>query len=361
MANANKEPTVSYVKFQFDVPKVSALDKCFSPEFVVRGTPWKVGIYKSRYSSENWLAVSLICANTHNSPDWSHIAYASIELLSFGGKQNARKMYTSPFVFNHNETEWDRWLLKWSDLLDVAKQYVSNDTISVKIEIIVADPNDANKSQLVFEDIGASGAERRSMKCQLTITNADSLLAVRSPQITFQNAPWFLVVFKDHKNEYGIRLECRNLEHPEFTADVKMSVKLLAGIGGKSIEQTKTKKFKFNQNLAIKSFASQVDVFNRQKGLNKGKAIVIEVVLEPNQSLCGVDTNANNVPTQRFELECAICLQRFQGQDVSFTPCGHLFCEECIKNTVKLRKTCPVCRTRVTMNQVKRAHLPYSN
>lgn len=356
------EPTVSHVSFQFDVPKISALTTSFSPEFIVRGKPWKISFYKSRYNGEQYLAMSLICANKDDSPNWSRTAYASVELLPFGSKKSDRKMYTTPCVFNQNETEWDRWLLKWNDLFDPAKKYVIIDTLSAKIEIVVADPYDGNKSELIFENIGANTTDVHSVTCRLTIKNADRLLAVRSPQITFHNAPWYLVVFKDYRNQYGIRLECRNFEHPEFSADVKMTAKLVAAkAGAKLIEQKKAKVVKYNNHLHIKSFATQAEVFNRLNGYVKRNSMVIEIGLEPNEPVAAasVDANANNVPTQRrFELECAICLQRLEGQPVSSTPCGHLFCSECIENSIKINKLCPVCRSRVTTRQVKRAHLP---
>lgn len=369
------KPTVSYVSFHFDVPKVSALKASFSPEFIVRGKPWKISFYKSHNNSEQYLAMSLICANKNDTSDWSRIAHASVE-LPVGVKQSARKMYTTPCVFNRNETEWDRWLLKWNELFDPAKKFVKNDTLSAKIEIFVADPNDDKKSELIFENIGLSSVGFHSVKYRLTIKNADRLLVVRSPEIIFQNAPWYLVVFKDHKKQYGVRLECRNFEHPEFSANVKMTVKLVdAKTGGKSIEQTKTKVVKYNNHLYIKSLASHAEVFNPLNGFVKRKSIVIEVGLEPNEPVAAaasptptaapaaaataVDTNANNVPTQRrFELECAICLERLEGQPVSSTPCGHLFCSECIENSIRIYKACPVCRIRVITRQVKRAHLP---
>ncbi|CAM8890997.1 unnamed protein product [Rhodiola kirilowii] len=46
------------------------------------------------------------------------------------------------------------------------------------------------------------------------------------------------------------------------------------------------------------------------------------------------------------EEKCAICLEEFEPrEDVSVTPCSHMFHEECIVPWVKSNGQCPVCRS----------------
>eukprot|EP01083_Nonionella_stella_P187566 689472_1 len=58
----------------------------------------------------------------------------------------------------------------------------------------------------------------------------------------------------------------------------------------------------------------------------------------------------------RVDQECSICQQRIR--DPTLTPCGHLFCEECILawlQSVNIRshtKACPQCRYRMTENEI---------
>lgn len=348
MSSRSVKPNIPEVSFRFNIPKISALKDCYSPEFIIQGTPWNVGLYRGQKNNEEYLVISLACKSKSQSPGWSRIAYISVELLSFGGQQSAFKKCTSPNVFNGSTSNWDRWLIKWTDLFDATKKYVENDMINLNVKIVVADPNDKNKSQLNFEGIGAD-------KYRLTIKKVDNLLAVRSTEFLFQNALGSLVVYKDHKHQLGIRLES------EFTGDLKMLVRLVATKSGRGSFEKVTNNSKNCSNLAIKSFISRNDVLNRQNGFIKNNSIVIEVQLEPNQSNTGIDINANNVPlpTPRFELECAICLQRFEGQQVAFTPCGHMFCSDCIKENLKAnRKACPVCNKRIAITQLTRAHLP---
>jgi len=51
-------------------------------------------------------------------------------------------------------------------------------------------------------------------------------------------------------------------------------------------------------------------------------------------------------------LKCPIC--QFPIQDISSTKCGHLFCQSCIEQAVRLYKKCPTCRKHVFLKDVHR-------
>lgn len=55
--------------------------------------------------------------------------------------------------------------------------------------------------------------------------------------------------------------------------------------------------------------------------------------------------------------KCSICLDEMVNP--ASTTCGHLFCEECIKQCLKTAKTCPQCRKRLTAKTAyHRIYLP---
>ncbi|KND01479.1 uncharacterized protein SPPG_03279 [Spizellomyces punctatus DAOM BR117] len=50
-------------------------------------------------------------------------------------------------------------------------------------------------------------------------------------------------------------------------------------------------------------------------------------------------------PENPAALKCAICLGTFSvNTNLSATICGHIYCEDCIKDVLKVKKECPMCR-----------------
>jgi len=47
---------------------------------------------------------------------------------------------------------------------------------------------------------------------------------------------------------------------------------------------------------------------------------------------------------------CVICLEDIQN--LSITPCGHLFCKDCISSAISNQHKCPVCRRELNVGQI---------
>jgi len=47
---------------------------------------------------------------------------------------------------------------------------------------------------------------------------------------------------------------------------------------------------------------------------------------------------------------CSICLNNISTSNLTFTPCNHFFCYECIFKVLKNSSSCPNCRNKITLN-----------
>ncbi|RPA80772.1 hypothetical protein BJ508DRAFT_376940 [Ascobolus immersus RN42] len=61
--------------------------------------------------------------------------------------------------------------------------------------------------------------------------------------------------------------------------------------------------------------------------------------------------------TKLADFKCAVCLD--DPTDLSTTPCGHLFCDKCVRQALKAGQPettkfghCPICRTKVNLNKI---------
>ena len=44
------------------------------------------------------------------------------------------------------------------------------------------------------------------------------------------------------------------------------------------------------------------------------------------------------------EIKCTICFEKIGEKNNTTTPCGHIFCFECITRAMQTNNTCPYCR-----------------
>lgn len=367
MAGAQIQPRVSEVSFKFDVPNVRALRSVMSPKFHVYGVPWQVNVEKQDRNGEPRLFTSLFCAKKDSSPQWTHAAFARFKLLSFANNVNPIEGCSWPNVYDYKELGYGAEIIHWNDLFDSTKQYVKDDTLKLKVKIEMADPYEPEKSKLVLEEIGKSCADRCSTKFRLSVTNIENLMAVRSAPFALQNESWYLAAFKfPSSGEFGIRLGCLTSSQT-YLCDIKMLVKLVSlKPGGKQIEQEQMEqKMGQYENVVTDNFVSWDELSNPNNGFMNNNTVVFEVEIKSQMSAGIISsatkrkaTSSSASEAKRYEMACTICCKRFEGQSVSSTNCGHLFCTSCITNAITTHKECPTCKTALRMNEVRRAHLP---
>ncbi|XP_055324449.1 uncharacterized protein LOC129579013 isoform X2 [Sitodiplosis mosellana] len=91
--------------------------------------------------------------------------------------------------------------------------------------------------------------------------------------------------------------------------------------------------------------------FTRSKDTGQSTSTVAAASTAPSNS-------ANELsPKRPGTIKCPICLETFGFDKVLSTMCGHLYCEPCIKNVIKIRKKCPMCNRGLKPNQVHRIFL----
>ncbi|XP_073013538.1 uncharacterized protein [Typha latifolia] len=65
------------------------------------------------------------------------------------------------------------------------------------------------------------------------------------------------------------------------------------------------------------------------------------------------------VSPQEPAFSCPVCLN--QLDEPCSTICGHIFCQSCIKASIKAQKKCPTCRRKLNKNNFHRVYLPTIN
>ena len=73
-------------------------------------------------------------------------------------------------------------------------------------------------------------------------------------------------------------------------------------------------------------------------------------IIDSKYMLSILDKLNNNEIKEESDDSCSICLDNINNGSV--TKCGHIFCTECIKNSLKYKKKCPMCKKELEFNEV---------
>lgn len=60
-------------------------------------------------------------------------------------------------------------------------------------------------------------------------------------------------------------------------------------------------------------------------------------------------------PEKQFRHSCAVCLEDVKSPHS--TTCGHIYCGECIKSSIKIFKKCPTCNKKLKISNVHPIYL----
>lgn len=363
MAGRNSAPSISKMKFHYDIPNISALDEdgVFSPEVRVHDIPWKVHVCNQTAEEKEMLTIILVCGEQSKPRNWSCIAHGKFKLLSFNGDQNAVAFQLTPSIFQGEQWAYSCNLIEWCDLFDASNNYVKDDAIVLEITIEVANPNDVNETELVLENIDKCCDMTGSATFRLTVNNIENLLVVRSSNIGLRNSDWIFDVCKYS----GHLLVCLYNIHQskKISCKVQLLVKVLSSkLSVKPIEQICNAKLKKSGAcIETERLISWDELLKSKNGFVNNGSIVIEVKVNAGKPE-GVDSNSRKRkatdPLHR-KMKCVICLDEIGWEeDVSVTNCGHVFCSLCIRKDINIHKKCPLCKTPTSLDQLKRIYLP---
>lgn len=113
----------------------------------------------------------------------------------------------------------------------------------------------------------------------------------------------------------------------------------------KSIQKLFTKDITAKDGVSINKFISWDDLL-AQNAFVEYNSIIFEVKIRVKNE------------TKPVLLVCLICFEDIKSQKNSSLPYGHIFCTECIENSLKLNTACPVYKTATTPKDLRPILLP---
>lgn len=79
--------------------------------------------------------------------------------------------------------------------------------------------------------------------------------------------------------------------------------------------------------------------------------------VEEVQIITVLESPPRPAPAVMSTINCAICMDKVGAKELASTVCGHVFCIDCITQSMKTLKNCPTCRKSLRQTQVHRLYV----
>lgn len=326
--------------------KTNALDEEYStPKMILADLFWRIKMCKeTTFGGEDVVNVFLECSTGSSTLKWSCDAKATISLCSITPNQEPYKKSLSKVKFTDNSPSAG-WMpfAKWTDF----KRYEQNGIICVDVHL------SANPAK---EHI-TSEIEQTATKFRFTVENMSKLSRKSSPEVTVQGTNWY-VVLKKYDGSLSVFLYLkRNVFNENWFWKVKCSMKLLSFCAATETPPI-CKQFSHvygykTESWGCMKFISWNDLMNPAKMYVQKDEVIFDIDLEVDfpTPLWSMDQNMAKHNDQIQE--CSVCLQSVIDRKPVVTKCGHLFCGDCIKQSIEEYKKCPMCNANANLTDLR--------
>lgn len=357
---ASVSTSINETSICFTIDRIRELVTLHSSSITIQNLPWQITIFKS--TKENTLGLRLTCLGLRGTENWSCAATASIELRSFKSTQASLKSTILPYVFSPETNSTSCPPINWNTLMDTNLAYVHNDRVKIYAKIMAMDSTN-NKTNLQVVN-----RTNTTIKVNLTIHEASSLLAVSSTTFDFGNSSWKLFVVGPGyrpaaKTKLSVMLWCmKGISTSNWSRDILGNVSITSSIPDQPQAASPKKVMNFTEKVPKRFFTDTIlwsDLVNPSRGFVHPTLnyLVIEVELKVQRMVDNGNRGGASAPAQA-ELPCTICFESMIGRSIVNTDCGHMYCKTCITSWISERPNCPLCDSVLTVSQLHQIYLP---
>lgn len=297
---------------------------------------WKVKLDKRKDKEETIIDASIICSSPTKNSEWKCEAAARIDVhASTTQKLTKTHIPTTEFGSSRLTSEAVE-VIRTMDLREYMQNKLTTFDIRLGVNPVFHILPDSHHSHLFagkfFINVNVN---------QLPFTSNDTELSGTTWNVNAVKKDDHLGVYLYHKN-------ARN--NPNWSWNVKCSFKLFSNNANvHPIIKTIYKKFSLGlRHWGFPDFITWDSLVNPVTKYVQSDTMYMEIYLEVEQPTPLWDIRA----TRSTNMLCSICLQDIQSP--AATKCGHIFCMDCIRESVQQNKKCPCCNEAADSEEIRR-------
>ncbi|XP_055314186.1 uncharacterized protein LOC129575188 isoform X2 [Sitodiplosis mosellana] len=353
MLRANYEEST----FRWTITQFSDEYRKVSPEFVVQNFPFQLEMRKVRTIQENTLKMYLNRTNGLKDVELTCMVSVEFKLLSFDENVEPHCKSLVAAEYGPNGGAYSSVsLISLIDLSDPDKKFVRNDAIVLEIHV-KADPPQNDTARL--PRLQTLWNDDSAIKLHLTVKEIGQRIGIISPVFSLRDISWQLCVYRND-DTLDVRLRPVHRDLIKSAQRVSSTIKLLPFSPLHSAhERNYSGQIDGNDIvLVFKQFIQWNELVNPLKHFIRDGCIKLDIVFKANDAQQSVPSS------QRLNdsgIGCPICLESLLDLMAVSLKCGHIYCKACVDNSIRAKKQCPICRTKVLASQIRPAYLPYAN
>lgn len=334
--------------------------------FDVRENTWYLKVQKQIDPvdvNRTSVIVQLGTNSLHGTVDRAVIVLGSIKLqTSRIDRESYQKNVRIAFTSKNTSMTCHGFIL-WNDLMNPNNGYINNGMCQLQAEFYVSSMYGINEGAFMdIQPIWKCCDSTSDGTYRFIVKRFDEFPGVLSPRFTLCDISWQIFIYKAIGTKSGdkIRVQlCDASEKENWSCEMNMDCKLIPfDVNTQPVQKTiKNMIFESTSTKTLDLIKwSQFNDVNKR--FIENNSFVIELNLKVKR-VEGVQTNSHKKccysderisdtafikSKWNFIMECPICLEDlFIDRAVSSTKCGHMFCTECIENSLGRNEECPSC------------------
>lgn len=344
----------------FTFGNVDQLKNEYSKPFQFRGILWRIQFQRTGDS----FRVFLHCGKDDNINYWTINASITFRLIpfSFGRYPMPQHFDRSLGAFKFSAKRLNCGISNFitvDDLFDKSNQLVKDDCINFEVEINASDKQIVSIKRPPAElDLPMEVEEKRYSFC---VANISEITAMVSAPFYIGDIPWQLVVSK-YKTSDNASLGCHlSIDQQQSKLDDKFNCEISVQYELQSqknvlVYNVFSEFYPLNAmnsySMPLKHLVTLNDLFDENNGFIYNDSLQLEAHFK-------LKLNDEIVKKpKRMKISCPVCFDDMSNGIMHSTECGHIYCEKCIVNPVKLTKKCSMCGKMLQTIKIHPIYLP---
>lgn len=322
-----KNEDIDEININIRLDNLNEFQEFQSKVFYVSGNPWLIKLRKFR---DECLLIQCFLHPliADESDTWAIVGKFSVKIIATDYSKDDHERYSEPFSIHSESRSYLKCIIKWKELMDPENGFIENNSCKIEIKVRASPVQTlSNDKWLKFETIKNCCNNSSEGIFRVTVKHFNDAYGVCSAKIVLRSSSWRLMI---HRMEDSLVATLSYFKFNSFHVTVLFKlIPFDSSIEPFQIENDE-KHFSFSQTTHDFIIIPWDKLIKPENQFMQNKKFVLEIKI----IIKSPDEQRFEREKRAIELICSICLESLIDGSISALTCGHMFCTECIENSL---------------------------